>query len=141
MVIKNFKMKKFKTIFIITLLIDIIAALPLVLFMFNPSMMDEMVFSQFPGINDAGKEGLELMHFVFGMLSLSMVSAVIIALTIKVKESAQTAALILSVIHIGWVVPDWISIVLGKQHPPIAIMLITLIPVIALLYGWKKAEI
>ena len=49
-------MKKFKTIFIITLVIDIIAALPLVLFMFNPSMMDEMVFSQFPGINDAGKE-------------------------------------------------------------------------------------
>ena len=70
--------------------------------MFNPSMMDEMVFSQFPGINDAGKEGLELMHFVFGMLSLSMVATVIIALTIKVKESAQTA-LILSVIHIdGW---------------------------------------
>ena len=55
------------------------------------------------------------MHFVFGMLSLSMVAAVIIALTIKVKESAQTAALILSVIHIGWVVPDWISIILGNN--------------------------
>ena len=81
------------------------------------------------------------MHFVFGMLSLSMVAAVIIALTIKVKESAQTAALILSIIHIGLVVPDWISIVLVKQHPPIAIMLITLIPVIALLYGLKKADI
>ena len=134
-------MKKFKTLFILTLVIDIIAALPLVLFMFNPSMMEEMVFSQFPGITDAGKEALELMHFVFGILSLSMVAAVIVALTIKVKESAQTAALLLSVIHIGWIVPDWISIVLGKQHPPIAIMLITLVPVIALIYGWKKAEI
>ena len=134
-------MKKFKTLFILTLVIDILAALPLVLFMFNPSMMDEMVFSQFPGINDAGKEALELMHFVFGILSLSLVAAVIVALTIKVKESAQTAALLLSVIHIGWVVPDWISLVLGKQHPPILIMLITIVPVIALIYGWKNAEI
>ena len=134
-------MKKFKTLFILTLVIDILAALPLVLFMFNPSMMDEMVFSQFPGINDAGKEALELMHFVFGILSLSLVAAVIVALTIKVKESAQTAALLLSVIHIGWVVPDWISLVLGKQHPPIVIMLITIVPVIALIYGWKNAEI
>ena len=49
--------------------------------MFNPTMMEEMVFNQFPGINDAGKEALELMHFVFGMLSLSLVAAVIVALT------------------------------------------------------------
>ena len=41
-------------------------------------------FIQFPGINDVGKEGLELMYFVFGMLSLSMVATVIIVLTIKV---------------------------------------------------------
>lgn len=134
-------MKKFKTLFLITLIIDIIAALPLVLFMFNPTMMEEMVFNQFPGINDAGKEGLELMHFVFGMLSLSLVAAVIVALTIKVKESAKTAALILAVIHVGWVIPDWISIFIGKQHPPIAIMLVTLIPVIVLFYGWKKADL
>ena len=134
-------MKKFKTLFLITLIIDIIAALPLVLFMFNPTMMEEMVFNQFLGINDAGKEALELMHFVFGMLSLSLLAAVIVALTIKVKESAKTAALILAVIHVGWVIPDWISIFFGKQHPPIAIMLVTLIPVIVLFYGWKKADL
>ena len=134
-------MKKFKTLFLITLITDIIAALPLVLFMFNPTMMEEMVFNQFPGINDAGKEALELMHFVFGMLSLSLLAAVIVALTIKVKESAKTAALILAVIHVGWVIPDWISIFFGKQHPPIAIMLVTLIPVIVLFYGWKKADL
>ena len=109
--------------------------------MFNPTMLEEMVFNQFPGINDAGKEALELMHFVFGMLSLSLVAAVIVTLTIKVKESAKTAALILAVIHVGWVIPDWISIFIGKQHPPIAIMLVTLIPVIVLFYGWKKADL
>ena len=59
-------MKKFKTLFIITLLIDNTASLPLLLFIFNQSMMYEMVLIQFPGINDAGKEGLELMYFVLG---------------------------------------------------------------------------
>ena len=86
-------MKKFKTLFLITLIIDIIAALPLVLFMFNPTMMEEMVFNQFPGINDAGKEALELMHFVFGMLSLSLVAAVIVALTIKVQRICKNSRL------------------------------------------------
>ena len=69
-------MNKFRTLFLITAVIDLLAVLPLVLFSFNPDMMEEMVFSQFPGINDAGKEALELIHFVFGVIGVSMIAAV-----------------------------------------------------------------
>ena len=94
-------MKKFKTLFIIALVIDLIASLPIVLIKLMPEMADEMVFSQFVGINDPGKEALELIHFVFLMIVLSMIVALIVSLRIKVKESAQTAALILGIIHLG----------------------------------------
>ena len=104
-------------------------------------MMEEMVFSQFVGINDPGKEALELIHFVFLMIALSMIVALIVSLRIKVKESAQTAALILGIIHLGWVLPDIINLVSGNQHPPIPIMILTLIPVLVLFHAWKKAEI
>ena len=87
--------KKFKTLFLITLIIDLLATIPLVLVSFNPTMMNEMVYSQFPGINEAGKEALDLFHFVFGLIAISMIVALIVALRIKIKESAQTAALIL----------------------------------------------
>ena len=40
-------MKKFKNIFLVTLLIDLLTAITLVLFLFNPEMMDEAVYSQF----------------------------------------------------------------------------------------------
>ena len=104
-------------------------------------MMEEMVFSQFPGINDAGKEALELIHFVFGVIGVSMIAAVLVAVNIKVKESAQTAAQILSIIHLGWVLPDWFNIVLGNAHPPIVFMLLSAASVLALVYAWKKGEI
>jgi len=134
-------MNKFKTLFIITAVIDLLAVVPLILFVFNPEMMEEMVFSQFPGINDAGKEALELIHYVFGVIGVSMLLAVLVSVNIKVKESAQTAAQILSIIHMGWVLPDWFNLFIGNAHPPIFFMLLSLASVIALLYAWKKGEI
>ena len=73
--------------------------------------------------------------------ALSMIVSLIVSLRIKVKESAQTAALILGIIHLGWVLPDIINLVSGNQHPPIPIMILTLIPVLVLFHAWKKAEI
>ena len=134
-------MNKFRTLFLITAVIDLLAVLPLVLFSFNPDMMEEMVFSQFPGINDAGKEALEIIHFVFGVIGISMLVAVLVAVNIKVKESAQTAAKILSIIHLGWVLPDWFNFILGNAHPPIIFMLLSAASVLALVYAWKKGEV
>ena len=134
-------MNRFKTLFLIALSINILATIPLGLVLISPEMMEEMVFSQFVGINDPGKEALELIHFVFLMIALSMIVALIVSLRIKVKESAQTAALILGIIHLGWVLPDIINLVSGNQHPSIPIMILTLIPVLVLFHAWKKAEI
>ena len=59
-------MKKLKTLFSITLVIDILAVAPLFLMMFIPTMKEEMVYSQFPGMmeNELAKEISDLFHFV-----------------------------------------------------------------------------
>ena len=125
-------MKKFKNIFLVTLLIDLLTAITLVLFLFNPEMMEEAVYSQFEGINQAGKDALYLIHIVFACIIISMIIATAVAMKIKIKESAQTAALILFIIHIGWILPDILNLVSGNAHPPIFIMVLSAIPILAL---------
>tara|TARA_Y100000766_G_scaffold278511_1_gene285387 strand:+ start:340 stop:741 length:402 start_codon:yes stop_codon:yes gene_type:complete len=132
---------KFKTLFLITFLVDLLTAVTLSLIIFNPDMMNEMVYSQFPGLNDVGKDALYLIHVVFACIIVSMLVAVAVAYRIKVKESAQIAALILFIIHLGWVFPDILNFVSGNAHPPILIMLLNIVPVLALGYAWKKADI
>jgi len=134
-------MKKFKTLFIVASIIDLLAVVPLILVSFNPEMMEEMVFSQMPGINDVGKEAITLIHLVFATIAVSMLVALGIAINITVKESAQTAALILFIIHLGWVLPDWLFLITGEIHPPIPVMLLNLIAVLSLGYAWKKGQL
>jgi len=144
----NFKknkttMKKLKTLFTITLVIDILAVAPLFLMMFIPSMKEEMVYSQFPGMieNELAKEISDMFHFVFAFIASAMVIAVAASIRISVLEAAKTAAMLLSIIHLGWVLPDWVNLLMGGAHPPVPIMLLSTLPVIALAYGWKKGEI
>ena len=134
-------MKKFKNIFLVTLLIDLLTAITLVLFLFNPEMMEEAVYSQFEGINQAGKDALYLIHIVFACIIISMIIATAVAMKIKIKESAQTAALILFIIHIGWILPDILNFVSGNAHPPIFIMVLSAIPILALGYACKNGEV
>lgn len=134
-------MKKFKTLFIVAAIIDLLAVVPLILVSFNPEMMEEMVFSQMPGINDAGKEAITLIHLVFATIAVSMLVALGVAINITVKESAQTAALILFIIHLGWVLPDWLFLITGEIHPPIPVMILNLVAALSLGYAWKKGEL
>ena len=136
-------MKKLKTLFTITLVIDILAVAPLFLMMFIPSMKEEMVYSQFPGMmeNELAKEISDMFHFVFAFIASAMVIAVAASIRISVLEAAKTAAMLLSIIHLGWVLPDWVNLLMGGAHPPVPIMLLSTVPVIALAYGWKKGEI
>ena len=134
-------MKKFKTLFIVAAIIDLLAVVPLILVSFNPEMMEEMVFSQMPGINDVGKEAITLIHLVFATIAVSMLVALGIAINITVKESAQTAALILFIIHLGWVLPDWLFLITGEIHPPNPVMLLNLIAALSLGYAWKKGQL
>ena len=136
-------MKKLKTLFTITLVIDIFAIAPLFLMMFIPAMKEEMVYSQFSGMteNELAKEISDLFHFVFTFIGVAMVIAVAASIRIAVLEAAKTAAMLLFIVHLGWVLPDWVNLVMGGAHPPISVMLLSTIPVIALAYGWKKGEI
>ena len=136
-------MQKLKTLFTITLVIDILAIVPLFLMMFIPAMKEEMVYSQFSGMteNELAKEISDLFHFVFTFIAVAMVIAVAASIRIEVLEAAKTAAMLLFIVHLGWVLPDWVNLVMGGAHPPISVMLLSTIPVIALAYGWKKGEI
>ena len=136
-------MKKLKTLFTLTLIIDIIAIAPLFLMMFVPAMKEEMVYSRFSGMleNELAKEISDLFHFVFTFIAIAMVIAVAASIRISVLEAAKTAAMLLFIIHFGWVLPDWINLAMGGAHPPIPVMILSTIPVIALAYGWKKGEI
>ena len=136
-------MNKLKTLFTITLAIDILAIAPLFLMMFIPAMKEEMVYSQFSGMteNELAKEISDLFHFVFTFIAVAMVIAVAASIRIEVLEAAKTAAMLLFIVHLGWVLPDWVNLVMGGAHPPISVMLLSTIPVIALAYGWKKGEI
>ena len=136
-------MKKLKTLFTITLIIDIIAIAPLFLMMFVPAMKEEMVYSQFSGMaeNELAKQISDLFHFVFTFIAIAMVIAVAASIRISVLEAAKTAALLLFIIHFGWVLPDWINLAMGGAHPPIPVMLLSTIPVITLADGWKIGEI
>ena len=136
-------MKKLKTLFTITLIIDIIAIAPLFLMMFVPTMKEEMVYSQFSGMaeNELAKEISDLFHFVFIFIAMAMVISVAASIRITVLEAAKTAAMILFIVHLGWILPDWVNLTMGGAHPPIAVMVLSTIPVIALAYGWKKGEI
>jgi len=136
-------MNKLKILFTITLVIDILAIAPLFLMMFIPAMKEEMVYSQFSGMteNELAKEISDLFHFVFTFIAVAMVIAVAASIRIEVLEAAKTAAMLLFIVHLGWVLPDWVNLVMGGAHPPISVMLLSTIPVIALAYGWKKGEI
>ena len=136
-------MKKLKTLFTITLVIDILVIAPLFLMMFIPAMKEEMVYSQFSGMaeNELAKEISDLFHFVFTFIATAMVIAVAASVRITVLEAAKTAAMLLFIVHFGWVLPDWINLAMGSAHPPVPVMLLGTIPVIALAYGWKKGEI
>ena len=136
-------MKKLKTLFTVTLVIDILAVAPLFLMMFIPSMKEEMVYSQFPGMmeNELAKEISDIFHFVFAFIAPAMVIAVAASIRVTVLEAAKTAAMLLSIIHLGWVLPDWVNLLMGGAHPPVPIMLLSTVPVIVLVYGWKKGEI
>jgi hypothetical protein len=113
------------------------------LMLFSPTMKEEMVYSQFSGMteNELAKEISDLFHFVFTFIATAMVIAVAASIRIAVLEAAKTAAMLLFIVHLGWVLPDWVNLTMGEAHPPIPVMLLSTIPVIALAYGWKKGEI
>jgi len=138
-------MKNFKTILIVTLILDIIQGIPLLLAKTGGEMKNQI-------INDFNIEGLasstpalevlDIMLYIFIFIILGSVLSVIYALSLKTLEGLKAATFILFIIHLFWTLPDFLTLLSGgSSHPPLLIMLLTLVPVVGLYYVSQKGEL
>lgn len=138
-------MKNFKTILIVTLLLDVIQFIPLVLAKMGGEMKNQMISDfNIEGLADSAPalEVLDIMLYIFGFIYLGTVIAVMYALGLKTLEALKSVTFILFIVHLFWTLPDFVTLLSGGySHPPIIIMVLTLIPVIGLLYVSQKGEI
>ena len=104
-------------------------------------------------IADMGVEGLaentgaiailDTMLFVFAFIMVGYLASTIYALTLKELSSLKTATFILvPILHLAWTLPDFISLSTGSNaHPPIPLMIVSLLPIIGLFYVSKNGQL
>lgn len=138
-------MKNFKTILIVTLILDVIQFIPLVLVNIGGEMKTQMISDfNIEGLASSAPalEVLDIMFYVFGFIYFGTVLSVLYALKLKTLEGLKSATFILFLIHLFWTLPDFISLLSGSSaHPPIIIMTLTLIPVVGLFYVSQYGEL
>ena len=138
-------MKNFKTVLIVTLILDVIQFIPLVL-----AKMGGDIKNQF--ISDFNIEGLvssapalevlDIMLYIFGFIYLGTILSVLYTLKLKTLDGLKSATFVLFIVHLFWTLPDFVTLLSGgSSHPPIIIMILTLIPVIGLYYVSQKGEL
>ena len=138
-------MKNFKTILIITLILDVIQFIPLVLAKMGGEMKNQMISDfNIEGLASSAPalEVLDIMLYIFGFIYLGTVLSVIYTLRLKTLEGLKSATFVLFIVHLFLTLPDFVSLLSGSSaHPPIIIMVLTLIPVIGLYYVSQKGEL
>ncbi|MDG1023926.1 MAG: hypothetical protein P8O72_07760 [Flavobacteriaceae bacterium] len=138
-------MKNFKTILIVTLILDVIQFIPLVLAKMGDEMKNQMISDfNIEGLASSATalEVLDVMLYVFGFIYLGTILSVIYTIRLKTLEGLKSATFVLFIVHLFWTLPDFVSLLSGSSaHPPIIIMVLTLIPVIGLYYVSKKGEL
>ena len=138
-------MKNFKTILIVTLILDVIQFIPLVLAKMGDEMKNQMISDfNIEGLASSAPalEVLDVMLYVFGFIYLGTILSVIYTIRLKTLEGLRSATFVLFIVHLFWTLPDFVSLLSGSSaHPPIIIMVLTLIPVIGLYYVSKKGEL
>lgn len=138
-------MKNFRNILILTLILDLVQSIPLFLAMSGGEMKEMM-------IADMGIEGLaenagaiailDTMLFVFAFIMAGYLASTIYAMRLKELSSLKTATFLLGILHLAWTLPDFISLTTGSSaHPPIPLMIVSLLPVIGLFYVAKNGEL
>jgi hypothetical protein len=138
-------MKNFRNILILTLILDLVQSFPLFLVMSGGEMKEMM-------IADMGIEGLaqnagaiailDTMLFVFAFIMAGYLASTIYAMRLKELSSLKTATFLLGIIHLAWTLPDFISLIMGSSaHPPIPLMVVSLLPIIGLFYVAKNGEL
>ena len=142
---KSTKMKNFKIILIVTLILDVIQFLPLVLAKMGGEMKNQMISDfNIEGLANSAPalEVLDIMLYILGFIYLGTVLSVIYTLRIKTLEGLKSATFVLFIVHLFWTLPDFVNLLSGSSaHPPIIIMILTLIPVIGLCYVSQKGEL
>ncbi len=137
-------MKRIKTLLIITLIFDLLQFIPLILIKINDDFKSEMIGDfNIEGLTSSqpALEVLDIMFSVIGFISLGIVLSVIYTMRLKHTEALKAACFILFLVHLFWTLPDFITLVSGgTTHPPVPIMIISLIPVLGLLYASKYSQ-
>ncbi|MDC1518613.1 hypothetical protein OAX36_05105 [Flavobacteriaceae bacterium] len=138
-------MKNFKTILIVTLILDVIQFIPLVFAKMGGEMKNQMISDfNIQGLANSAPalEVLDIMLYIFGFIYLGTVLSVIYTLRLKTLEGLKSATFVLFIVHLFWTLPDFVNLLSGSSaHPPIIIMALTLIPVIGLCYVSQKGEL
>lgn len=138
-------MKNFKTILIVTLILDIIQFIPLVLAKMGGEMKNQMISDfNIEGLSSSAPaiEVLDMMLYIFGFIWLGTLISVLYSLKLKTVDGLKSATFILFIVHLFWTLPDFVTLLSGgSAHPPIIIMILTLIPVFGLFYVSQKGEI
>jgi len=138
-------MKNFKTILVATLILDIIQFIPLVLAKMGGEMKNQMISDfNIEGLSSSAPaiEVLDMMLYIFGFIWLGTLISVLYSLKLKTVEGLKSATFILFIVHLFWTLPDFVTLLSGgSAHPPIIIMIITLIPVIGLFYVSQNGEV
>ena len=138
-------MKNFKTILIVTLILDVIQFIPLVFAKMGGEMKNQMISDfNIQGLANSAPalEVLDIMLYIFGFIYLGTVLSVIYTLRLKTLEGLKSATFVLFIVHLFWTLPDFVNLLSGSSaHPPIIIMVLTLISVIGLCYVSQKGEL
>jgi len=138
-------MKNFKTVLIVVLILDIIQFIPLVLAKMGGEMKNQMISDfNIEGLASSAPalEVLDLMLNIFAFIYLGTVLSVLYSFRLKTVESLKSATFVLFIVHLFWTLPDFVTLISGgSAHPPIVIMILTLIPVAGLYYVSQKGEL
>ena len=138
-------MKNFKTVLIVTLILDVIQFIPLVLVKMGGDIKNQFISDfNIEGLASSAPalEVLDIMLYIFGFIYLGTILSVLYTLKLKTLEGLKSATFVLFIVHLFWTLPDFVTLLSGgSSHPPIIIMILTLIPVIGLYYVSQKGEL
>ena len=91
-------MKNFKTILIVTLILDVIQVIPLFIAKAGSAMKDQMISDfNIDGLAESAPalEVMDIMLHIFGYVFLGLVISVIYSLRLKTKEALKSATCLL----------------------------------------------
>ena len=109
-------MKNFRTILIVTLILDVIQVIPLFIAKAGSAMKDQMISDfNIDGLAESAPalEVMDIMLHIFGYVFLGLVISVVYSLRLKTKEALKSATFILFIVHLFWTLPDFVTLIQG----------------------------